>query len=53
MMDSSFKRNRFTLLFLTLVMGCECHGYDNVKLRPGGWLASRMKFQRSASACVD
>jgi hypothetical protein len=28
-------------------------GYDNIKLRPGGWLASRMESQCSASAYVD
>jgi hypothetical protein len=58
MMVSSFVSNSFTLLFSTLFLGCEYHGVNTVKLRPGGWLyhswlALRMESQCSASACVD
>jgi hypothetical protein len=53
-MVSSYESNNFTLLFLTLFMGCECYDVKNVKLRTGRILAS-VKFESWCSdlACVD
>jgi hypothetical protein len=53
MMVSSFERIGLpssSQLWLWVVIYL---GYDNIKLRPGGWLASRMESQSSASAYVD
>jgi hypothetical protein len=52
-MVSSFKSNSFTLLFSTLVMGCEYHDVNFVKLRPGGILAcAQFEARRSDSAYI-
>jgi hypothetical protein len=50
-MVSLFERNIFTLLFSTLVMGCEYHDVNNVKLRPGGWLYHNWLTLRMESQC--
>jgi hypothetical protein len=53
MMVSSFERIGLPWSYQLWLWVMTFLGYDNIKLRPGGWLASRMESQCSASVCVD